>query len=272
MGKFAGLADRIGVTVKAGSEVFCQGDAGDTMYFIYSGSVEVTRGKDAQRTVLGRLGPGEFFGEMALLDEGSRTATVAAVSDVRLIPITRRFVRENIHRDMPFLFQLLEAISLRLESTGEILWERVARTGQSADYYGGRAASSPPSMLFLKIFRGFADPERYRHLKSDEVIFNQGDFGDLMYIVLEGAVTISVQFGGETCVLGELGRGDFFGETSLISGGARSSTATALTPATLLPVDRDTFIKGISGDPEAALYLLQVLIRRLRSNLEAIGE
>jgi NADH dehydrogenase len=72
---------------EAGDEVFRQGDLGDRLYIIVKGAVEVVR-EDAQgETVLARLGPGEYFGEMALLQRTTRNATVRAVEATDLLSL-----------------------------------------------------------------------------------------------------------------------------------------------------------------------------------------
>ena len=65
---------------KAGSSIVREGESGRSFYVITSGSVEVT----SEGKLLRVLGAGDFFGEMAVLGEGSRTATVTARSDVEL--------------------------------------------------------------------------------------------------------------------------------------------------------------------------------------------
>ncbi len=72
----------------AGESIFNQGDVGDYVYVIQAGSCEVIRVADGNETKLADLSPGEYFGEMALLTDASRNATVRATSslDVLLIP------------------------------------------------------------------------------------------------------------------------------------------------------------------------------------------
>ena len=100
MGKFSGLADRIGISFKTGETVFNEGDPGDAMYMVYDGTLDVSSGAGVEFSHLASLGPGEIFGEMALVDAKPRSATVIAAVDSVVIPITAEFLRENIY-DIP---------------------------------------------------------------------------------------------------------------------------------------------------------------------------
>lgn len=72
--------------VPAGTVLMKSGDPGDAFFLILDGRVRV---EVSPRKRI-RMGPGEFFGEMSLLDGGPRTATVAADTDVRVLVIARR--------------------------------------------------------------------------------------------------------------------------------------------------------------------------------------
>jgi CRP/FNR family cyclic AMP-dependent transcriptional regulator len=73
------------VDVPAGEVLAREGDFGGEFFMIDSGTAEVTRGGE----VLAELGAGDFFGEMALLEEDRRTATVTAKTPMSLIVMTR---------------------------------------------------------------------------------------------------------------------------------------------------------------------------------------
>jgi CRP-like cAMP-binding protein len=81
------LAER---SFRGGEFVFRQGDAGDRIYVVKSGEVEVVR-DDPQKgeVVLARLGKGAYFGEMALLSDAPRNASVRAATDVTALAIER---------------------------------------------------------------------------------------------------------------------------------------------------------------------------------------
>ena len=71
-------------TYEPGQIIFRQGDAGDCAYFIQSGEVEVVREGDGTETVLEKLSTGQYFGEMALLSNAPRNATVRVLAATRL--------------------------------------------------------------------------------------------------------------------------------------------------------------------------------------------
>ena len=84
------------VDVPAGRVLAREGDFGDEFFIIDDGTAEVTRGGDA----IAELGPGDFFGEMALLEEDRRTATVTAKTPMSLVVMTRANFR-SLDRSQP---------------------------------------------------------------------------------------------------------------------------------------------------------------------------
>jgi CRP-like cAMP-binding protein len=97
------------VDVKQGEVVAREGEFGQEFFVIIDGTAEVLRAD----TPIAELGPGEFFGEMALLDEERRTATVRAISPMRVLVMTRQNFRD-IDRSMPQVHAaVVEAISAR---------------------------------------------------------------------------------------------------------------------------------------------------------------
>lgn len=95
------------IDIPAGKTLAREGEIGHEFFVIDSGTAEVTRGGEH----LADLGPGDFFGEMALLREDRRTATVTASSPMTVIVLTRASFRA-IDRSMP---RVHEAISKAIE-------------------------------------------------------------------------------------------------------------------------------------------------------------
>ena len=73
-----------------GQEVFCQGDLGDRVYIIVGGKAEVLREEGGQRFKLAELGAGEYFGEMALINNTTRNATVRCVEPLDVVSLPKR--------------------------------------------------------------------------------------------------------------------------------------------------------------------------------------
>ena len=87
------LTDSMGVThehFEPGEEIFHQGDLGDRIYIIASGQAEVVRDENGQEVSLARLGPGEYVGEMALLNQTTRNATVRCIEPMDVLSIHKR--------------------------------------------------------------------------------------------------------------------------------------------------------------------------------------
>ena len=100
-----------------------------------------------------------------------------------------------------------------------------------------------------------------------ETIFNVGDPGDSMYVVIQGEVALSIKTKtGEEMFLEYPGRGDFFGEISLLDEGPRTATARAKTAVQAIEVDRADLDELFRLKPAAALDLLAATGRRLRHN------
>jgi CRP-like cAMP-binding protein len=85
--EFLGLLDPI--SFKAGETIVRQDDVGDSMYLLVRGRAQVTHHKDGCKIELAILQPGDFFGEIALVDHGPRSADVVTVDDCLLLQISQ---------------------------------------------------------------------------------------------------------------------------------------------------------------------------------------
>jgi EAL domain-containing protein (putative c-di-GMP-specific phosphodiesterase class I) len=95
---------------RAGSVVFFEGEPGDCAYVIERGQIEISGYLEGEKIVLGQLGPGEMFGEMALIDDTVRSATALAVEDTDLTVVMREQLRARVDRAEPILRLLLSVI------------------------------------------------------------------------------------------------------------------------------------------------------------------
>lgn len=100
----------------AGTTLFTQGDAGAGLYVIKSGRVRITRAVNPDRAEeeLATAGPGEVFGEMALLDELPRSATVTTIEDVVALQLPVWEFRAVLRDHPDIALKLLGLLSTRL--------------------------------------------------------------------------------------------------------------------------------------------------------------
>lgn len=108
---------------------------------------------------------------------------------------------------------------------------------------------------------------------KDQVIFEEGEEGDAIYIVIEGAVRVSKMIpsmGEEN--LAVLGQGQYFGEMSLIEDAPRSATTIAHTDCRLLFIGKEDFRRLLRENKEIAYKLLWVFCRTLCNRLRETNE
>jgi CRP-like cAMP-binding protein len=190
-------AAAIEVNVRAGDQPITQGDSGDRFYVIESGHAEVLIDGFRVRGI----GPGESFGERALLRNTPRTATIRALSEMRLLAVERETFTEAL--------------------TGE--------AGVTVDY--GDLLGRPTTELLktLAMFdavgyeglRRVADAASSREFADDTVVFDVDDEPDAAYVLRSGRVEL--REGAR--VISVLVAGDVFGELSLLRRTPRARTA-----------------------------------------------
>jgi CRP-like cAMP-binding protein len=91
-----------------------QGEIGNCMYVIQSGKVEVLQHENGKTVCLSVLGPGDFFGEMAIFEEEARSATIRALEDCRILTIDKKNFIQRIHEDPTLALHLVKMMSRRL--------------------------------------------------------------------------------------------------------------------------------------------------------------
>jgi len=98
-----------------------------------------------------------------------------------------------------------------------------------------------------------------------DVLFREGDSGDVMYVIQAGTVRIDKNVGGNDKTLAILGSGEFFGELALLNGKPRTATATVMDPTRCLVIDSRTLEEMVAKNAEIALRLIKKLAKRLDS-------
>ncbi len=100
---------------KAGEDIVREGDRGAGFFLITQGKVEILKGGSRLNT----LGAGEFFGEMALLDNHPRVATVRALEDTACLALSRWDFVAELRANPDLAIEMLEAVSARLRQLEE---------------------------------------------------------------------------------------------------------------------------------------------------------
>ncbi len=110
------------------------------------------------------------------------------------------------------------------------------------------------------VLAGFAAYLEEVYVAPDETIFEKGDIGKSMYIVMDGLVRI--HDGSETLI--ELGPDQVFGEMTVLTAELRTASATALEETRLLRLDQDVLYEVMAGRPAISRGIIKVLVERLQ--------
>ena len=116
------------VKFPVGHIVFNYGEPGDTLYIVRAGTAELSFKNDTgQKIVLENVARGDFFGELAFLDGGSRSATVLVTEEMEALLMDRADLESFLHRHSHAAVDLLSALGKRLRTTSEILRHTATR-------------------------------------------------------------------------------------------------------------------------------------------------
>lgn len=244
------FADLRQETLEAGATVFRQGDAADRFYVVRRGELEVIDESRGAPRRLGRLGPGDAFGEIGLLQGVPRTATVRALTRVTLLGLGRAsFNTLAVHGDVTRreMAQLMER---------RALVSSLARALPSLDGDG---------------LQRLAGAARTRTFGPGETIVRQGEAADQFYVLTQGRVEIVVEPPAAAAfVVAELDAVECFGEVGLLQRRPRTATVRAgRGPVRVLEISRAGFETLLAGSPATADDLGRVAGERLLALAQA---
>lgn len=279
----------------AGSLIFGHKSRGRDLFVLERGEITIQRPTSYGTFTLGTLAAGDLFGEVSFITAHERSSDALATKASHLLRINADsllpLVESSADLGVQLYWALWHGLARKLRGTNEQLRSFFASEPSSESFVSlrrkavstataVRVAPSDKIKLFreqgisrreLTTFAAFAREKRY---PAGAFLFQEGDEGDEMYIVLEGRVIISklIHGAGEEA-LAVLERGDFFGEMSLIDGEPRSADARAYGgPLTVLALDQATVREILAMDPHAALEFLQLLCRLVANRLREIDD
>ncbi|XP_054267615.1 cGMP-dependent protein kinase, isozyme 2 forms cD4/T1/T3A/T3B isoform X3 [Macrosteles quadrilineatus] len=230
------------VEYAAGSLIIKEGDVGSIVYVMEEGRVEVSR----ENKYLSTLAPGKVFGELAILYNCKRTATIKAASDCKLWAIER---------------QCFQTIMMR---TGLIRQAEYTDFLKSVPIF-----KNLPEETLIKI----SDVLEETFYNEGDYIIRQGARGDTFFIISKGKVKVTIKQPNteEDKFIRQLSKGDFFGEKALQGDDLRTANIVADDPegVTCLVIDRETFNQLISSlDEIRTRYKDEAVERKNRINEE----
>ena len=278
-------------TFSNGEVIIKEGDSGNSFFQILEGNATVYKnyGKDDQ-VKLTVLTPGQYFGEMAVIETYPRSSTVVADGEVKVVEIPGEDLNTYYRENPDEIVSIMKHLGNRLkqltadynEAKGLFTDIEKGAVEKKSDsiltklkkhisfYMSGKGNLSKPSAEALRESKDVVSKggvENVETYSKGQIIFKQGEVGKCMYMVHGGIIGIYSNYGKDNEVkLTELFPVECFGEMGMISEEARTATAVAETD--------DTFVEIIYPDELAELFkttpvkvdmILRHLSYRLRS-------
>ena len=107
--------------------------------------------------------------------------------------------------------------------------------------------------------------------EDGDIIIQQGDEGNCMYVIQEGQVEVILENDGKEIKVGVRDPGEFFGEMAIFDRDVRSATIRSLGQSRILTVDKKNFMRRVHEDPSLAFRLVEIMSKRIRELGEEIA-
>ena len=243
-------------TVARGTTIFAENEKGsrllfkrDKMYLLLDGEINLI----ANDKVIGIVRKGEIFGEMASISQTPRSAAAVAKIDCRVVSLDEKQFQSALRKRPDFALMLMSVMIGRIRSA----IGHIAPGGAALDAKPGESAVFDKTALAI-LARALSQTT-VRYAKNTAIV-KEGQVGVLMYVVLEGHLSVSIQ--GK--LVEKIGPGGVFGEMALVDRTPRLATVAAETPCVLLAIARNTFLDLIRASPDFAVSLLGAVGERAR--------
>ncbi|MCZ6465223.1 MAG: cyclic nucleotide-binding domain-containing protein [Proteobacteria bacterium] len=245
------LLDRVRlVSLSEGEVLFRQGDPADALYVVAEGAVVPIAEPDAssdRRVRLAVLDEGEFFGEIGLVTNRPRNATVEAIVDTRLLSVDRA-VMWSLIEDDPRVFKTV------LRFLRKRLIDRLVRT-------------SPIFAAFARAERGeIAGQFRLLEVKDGTVLIEQDHPAPGLLVLLAGQLQVIFMAPDGDKVLATLGPGEFCGERSLLQNEPTMAGVVASGKCWVLALPEPRFQRILSRHPQLRDLIERVAAEREQEN------
>jgi CRP-like cAMP-binding protein/ATP/ADP translocase/HEAT repeat protein len=262
------------IAYEAGSVLIREGELGNSMLIVHRGRVAVDQGERR----LNELGPYECVGEMALLREGIRMATIRALESVQVWELRSSDFYDMMMNQPGIAVEMMKLLSRRLRlalARGEVNPDAAAERGPSRLQSTSTELAHTDEAIIRRVIV-LQQIELFADLSLDEIvqlaravdeaeyepgesICREGEFGDSMYGIIEGDV--KVHKGADA--IARLSGGECFGEMAIIDSGPRSADCTAITRTLLLRLHKDQVLAFCFQNVEILQRFMRVLANRL---------
>jgi len=274
-----------------GEVIFHENQGGTDLFLAREGRVHITKETPVGTQVLTTFGPGTLFGEVSYIDKLERSATALGVGSGSLYRVESNRLDQAIRLDrelgVSLLWSFWQTLADKVRASNaqmsELFDMPVDRMRADRDREGGFPVElGEEAKLDILREQGLSAQElgllakysREESFAANSLIVAEGEDGDCLFIVVDGAVRISrmVPGAGEEC-LTILTRGEVFGEMALIDQQPRSADARAHTGGcTIFAISRALLEEVLSMDPDASMQFLNLLCRLLCRRLRAMNE
>jgi len=191
------LETRFTRTFKAGEVVFREGEAGHTMFVVRTGQVRICKHVRAGERTLATLGPGEFFGEMAVLTGRPRTATAVAAEQVTLLELDEKRFDAMIHAQAEIAVRILKKLARRLDDADGLIVTLTRRDAKARVILGlareaeerGLPGEGNDSRVISRDFNELAELLGVKRAELDETIARMARVGIVRAV--EGGLEIA---------------------------------------------------------------------------------
>ena len=224
--------------VSRGDVIFHRNDYTNTLFTILDGQVGIQVDQE-DPSVLVRLGPGQFFGEMGLISGRRRSATTVATAPSLLLEVDRNIMVKLV-RSVPEIKQVVDG----------------AAVGRQIKTY---LAPHADDAILAPIEKSATIVE----FKPNETLIEEGAEDDAVYIIRKGSVTVSRKIGGRDIVLGYLPAGNYVGEMALLTKSKRSATVKAAVATEAIKIDSAAFRTLLDHDDGLRAQVEEKLSQRL---------
>merc|ERR1711916_76980 len=249
----------------AGTWILNMGDATTDLYFVDSGKCQVIAYPDEESLVLATIQRGNYFGEVGLLFDVPRTASVFAAEHTDVFTLSR----EDLVEVLSFHPEERERFDAHEQEVFQ--WFKDKSYVDVNGMFGGRLELETNIELIRKVplFESLSSPimELISQglgqiaFEPGERIIEKGTVANEMYIINKGAVVVTGDHDSE--VFATLSDGSYFGELSLIFDQARTANVTAVQHSLLFVLFKQTFDKIMERAPEHLANLTKVARERV---------